>query len=70
MNLTSAAIELSNALKTTTLAWDQAQEHWRDSVSQHFAENHWDPLEEQVRGVINAMDRLSPILAKAVRDCS
>ena len=31
MSVTSAAIDLSNALKTVRLAWEEAQAEWKDS---------------------------------------
>jgi hypothetical protein len=70
MSLTSAAVDLANALKTVDLAWEEARSAWKDVVARDFEENQWAPLEGRVRAVISSMDRLAPILAKAVRDCS
>ena len=70
MSVTSAAIDLSNALKTIRLAWEETQQSWNDAVSRDFEENQWVPLDNQTRAVIQALDRLAPILARAVRDCS
>src|SRR5262249_18725457 len=70
MSLSSAAVDLSNALKTVTLAWEEARQEWNDPVSRDFEANHWEPLESQVRAVLQAIDRLAPVLAKALRDCS
>jgi hypothetical protein len=70
MSLTSAAIDMNNALKTATVAWEEARASWNDPVSRDFEANTWEPLQNQVRAVISAMDRLAPILARAARDCS
>ena len=70
MSVTSPAIDLSNALKTIRLAWEDAQTEWTDAVSRDFESNRWDPLENQTMAVIQALDRLAPILARAARDCS
>ena len=70
MSVTSAAIDLSNALKTIRLAWEEAQTEWNDAVSRDFEANQWDPLANQTMAVIQALDRLAPILARATRDCS
>jgi len=70
MSLTSAAVDLSNALKTATLAWEDARAVWNDPVARDFETSQWEPLQNHVRTVIQAMDRLAPILARAVRDCS
>jgi hypothetical protein len=70
MSMTSASIDLANAIKTARLAWELAREGWNDPVSRDFEAQQWEPLENQVRAVLSAMDRLAPILARAVRDCS
>ena len=70
MSLTSAAVDLSNALKTATLAWEDARAVWNDSVAQDFQTSQWEPLDGQVRAVLQALDRLAPVLARAVRECS
>ena len=70
MSMTSAAVDLSNALKTVDLAWAEVREGWKDSVSRDFETNQWQPVDFQTRAVIGAMDRLAPVLAKALRDCS
>ena len=70
MSLTSAAIDLNNAFKEARLVWEEAREGWKDPVSRDFEAHRWQPLEDQVRGVLQAMDRLAPVLAKALRDCS
>jgi hypothetical protein len=70
MSVTSPAIDLSNALKTVRLAWEEAQTEWNDAVSRDFESNQWVPLDGHTRAVIQALDRLAPILARATRDCS
>jgi hypothetical protein len=70
MSLNTAAVDLTNALESVDEAWQDAQEVWKDAVSQDFGENTIDPLTNRVRGVLQAIDRLAPILARAVRECS
>ena len=70
MSLTSAAVDLTNSLKTLALVWEEVREGWKDPISRDFEANHWVPLEAQVRAVVQTMDRLAPVLAKALRDCS
>jgi hypothetical protein len=70
MNLTSTAVDLANALKVVNLAWSEVGEGWKDSVSRDFEANQLEPLQNQTQAVLQAMDRLSPILARALRDCS
>jgi hypothetical protein len=70
MSLTSASMDLANAMKTTRLAWEEARLGWKDPVSRDFQAQQWEPLENHVRAVLQAMDRLAPVLAKALRDAS
>ncbi len=70
MSLTGPAVDLGNALKTVHLAWEEAQKGWDDPVSRDFEANHIEILERQTRTVIQALDRLAPVLAQALRDCS
>ena len=43
MSMTSAAVDLSNALKTVDLAWEEVREGWKDAVSRDFEANQWAP---------------------------
>jgi hypothetical protein len=70
MSLNSSAVDLSNALKTIVLTWEEVKEGWKDPVSQDFEAHLIVPLENQTRAVIQAFDRVAPVLAKALRDCS
>jgi hypothetical protein len=70
MSLNTGWSELSAALKTMRLLWEDIQGSWDDPVSRDFDAHHWQPLEQQVVAALRAMDRLDPILARARRECS
>lgn len=70
MNLSSASVDLSNAHESVRLAWEDACAVWDDPVRRDFEKNRWILLDNHVRNVLQAMDRLAPILARAVRECS
>ncbi len=70
MSLNTGWMELSEALKTLRVHWDETRTGWNDPVSQDFEAHYWDPLENQVVAALRAMDRLAPLLAKAQRECS
>lgn len=70
MSLSTASVDLANALKTVRLAWEQTRPEWRDPVADAFEANQWVPLDNHVRNVLQALDRLTPIVAKALRDSS
>jgi hypothetical protein len=70
MSLNGAWTDLSNGLKTLRLRWEETRLGWNDPISRDFEANKWGPLESQVAAVLEAMDRLAPILARAQRECS
>lgn len=70
MSLSTASVDLANAFKTVRLVWEETREEWHDPVRDAFEADRWVPLENHVRTVLQAMDRLTPILSKALRDCS
>ena len=70
MSLTTASIELADGLKTTATLWEEVRAGWDDPVGQAFETNHWLPLKMQVESTLSALERLAPVLARAVQDCS
>jgi hypothetical protein len=70
MSLTTASISLADGLKTTGTLWEEARSGWDDPVSRDFENNYWLPLKNQVEATLSALDRLAPILARALHDCS
>jgi hypothetical protein len=70
MSLNSSAIDLANALKTVNEAWEEIRAEWDDPVSRDLDADTIGPLDRQATAVLNAMDRLGPILARAIRDVS
>jgi len=69
VSLTSAAVDLSNALESAREAWAATRPAWKDAVARDFEDNHWRPLEDHTLAVLQALDRLVPALATALRDC-
>jgi len=69
MSLNANATELNAALKTLRERWEEVRDVWRDGVADEFESTVWKSLEAQVNSAVQAMDRLTPILAKALRDC-
>jgi len=70
MSLNAAWTELNEALKALRLRWEAVQPDWQDAVRDRFEKHHYEPLEAQAVAALRAMDRLSPILIRAQRDCS
>jgi hypothetical protein len=63
-------MELSAALKTLRLLWEETRAGWSDAVSRDFEANQWETLETRVVAALRAMDRLAPVLMQAKRECS
>jgi hypothetical protein len=70
MSLTTASVELANALKTARVVWEDTIEVWKDPVARDFQSQRWEPLVAQVESTLGAIDRLTPILERAMRECS
>jgi hypothetical protein len=70
MSMTSASVELANALKVVRTLWEEVRLGWNDPVSRDFENQRWEPLAAAVSSTLQAMDRLAPVIARAVRDCS
>jgi hypothetical protein len=69
MSLNGAWTDLSNGFKKVRLRWEEAREGWKDVVAHDFEANQWALLEQRVKAVLQAMDRMEPVLARARREC-
>jgi hypothetical protein len=63
-------LPLNNSLKALRQNWEAARQRWDDAVARDFEKDYWTPLRGQVDALLVAMDRLGPILDRAVRECS
>ena len=70
MNLSAGWTELNGALKSMRQQWEDVKAHWNDGVAHSFEEDRWTPLEDQVVATLRAIDRLAPLLTKALHECS
>ena len=68
LSIISSSLHL--AMKTLKQRWDDTEETWRDSVRQHYEEQHLAQLEPQVLATLKAINRLSLVLARAEEECS
>lgn len=69
MGMTSARIRLRLEHRNLMLAWNQARESWKDSVSRAFERRRLNPLDSQVRSACSVMEQLEAIMDSARRDC-
>ena len=70
MSLQTPSLELANALKVARVKWEAVRDGWRDAVARDFQERQWEPLVADVEAAIEALNRLSPVLDRARRECS
>lgn len=70
MSVTGASIEMARAFKTLEEFWKESRIVWSDDVALHFEERYWIPLDAHVGKVIQAMDRVAPILQQAIKESS
>lgn len=70
MSVTGASIEMARAFKTLEEFWKESRTVWTDDVALHFEERYWTPLNSHVGKVIQAMDRIAPILQQAIKESS
>ena len=70
MSLNTSLISLRNRVQTLDQLWQDTRLTWNDPVSRDFEEHFWLPLKAQVEAVLQAADRLAPIVARAQQECS
>jgi hypothetical protein len=70
VSLTAASVELTDGLKTLGEVWDATRVVWTDGVALEFEHRFWQPLVAHTNDAVNAMDRLSTLLAQVRRDCT
>jgi hypothetical protein len=64
MKLTTGRIKLNSAMKTLAQDWEDTKPGWNDPVCQKFEEDYMEPLAEQVKTTLRAIDRLSEVVEK------
>lgn len=65
----AASANLESATRDLMLAWNRAQEQWRDAKSQQFHHQFIEPLPDQANHARNAMGQLEAVLRKIKNDC-
>jgi hypothetical protein len=69
MSLATGRYQISSALKTLSLRWDQTCSSWRDVVRQDFTARYWNTVDGQLPPLLTAIDRLDQVLATARQEC-
>jgi hypothetical protein len=69
MSLATGRYQLTSAMKTLRIRWDQTCLSWRDEVRRQFTERFWNTLEGQVGPLVSAIDLLDQVLTQARQEC-
>lgn len=70
VDLYTGAARIRLALENLNHVWQDATDHWNDSVSRAFLEQHIEPLVPVVKNSLDAVTRMQTLLDQAQRDCS
>ncbi|MEZ6130159.1 MAG: hypothetical protein R3C59_15850 [Planctomycetaceae bacterium] len=65
----SPAARLADALKQLEQAWMETRDEWSDSVSRTVEDDYLVPLHGQVQAMLDTVEKLSGVMAKAERAC-
>jgi hypothetical protein len=68
-DLTSGTAKLGLAMESLIAANNEVEQYWNDEAHAKFQELYIEPLEPKVRNVLDAIRRLSEVLATAERQC-
>ena len=66
----SPAARLEDSLKQLEKAWSDTKEEWSDPVSRRVEDQYLLPLKSQIRAMMDTVEKLSGVMAKAERQCS
>ncbi len=69
MSATSSKGRLVDAAKVLNARWHEVQELWRDVNRDRFETHVMDPLTQDVKSALQAMEQIDMALTHAHRDC-
>jgi hypothetical protein len=69
MSLMESKGALSKAAKELFGRWNDVKDVWSDAQSHEFEKVYISQIEQDVRGALGAMDRMSQVLQKIENDC-
>ncbi len=66
----SSAARLEDAMKRLEQQWMDTREEWNDPVSRRVEDEFLVPLHGQVQVMLDTVNKLSGVMAKAERECA
>lgn len=70
MSAEASSRKLHDAMRTLSLRWEQAREHWDDAVARRFHEDYLEEADDAVRAAMSAMNRISDVMRRARSECA
>ncbi len=67
-DLHSGAARIRHALEEMLRAWEDAGDHWNDSVSEGFYRERLEPVLPVIKNTLDAVGRMQTLLDQARRD--
>ena len=61
--------QLGKLMKQLMGQWMETKGYWDDAVSREFEEQHLQPIEQDLKSALAAMDHMAVVLQQVRRDC-
>ncbi|MEM9351931.1 MAG: hypothetical protein AAGA92_02870 [Planctomycetota bacterium] len=68
-DLETSSAQLRDAMEELQLAWEETSEHWDDSVSDRFREEHLEPIAPAMKLALDAVACMNNLLNQVYREC-
>ena len=69
-NLSDGLAQLTHAASDLSQRWTEAKQHWNDSTSSEFEQEHINPIQGQMQLLLTAAQALAATADKAARELS
>jgi hypothetical protein len=68
-DLATGAARIRHGLENLETVWRESSGEWNDAVSRRFYEHHLEPVVPRVKLALDAITRMSMLMAEVERDC-
>jgi hypothetical protein len=68
-DLYTGAGRIYDAMDRLQVVWHEVSQHWNDSVSRRFREEHLDPMIPDVKLALDSISRMNALVDEVQRDC-
>ena len=70
MGLYEGRGQLGKLIKDLQLRWHETRMNWDDEQARRFEERYIEPMEQDLRVALSAMDDMAAILSQVRQECS